>query len=160
MSKRYLNKRAYQIGRQLKTNKVVLCAAEENFMPSKKKREIAKKTELNRLFKYWIEIRNLQDDTIQILHLTSVIKIALIKPTPPSKRILQIKDDEGLLEAEHFEELRVQLRQRYPDQRFERTLHWERDIEAEQQRDNALHMLARFMAEAAVDEALREVCDP
>jgi hypothetical protein len=110
-------------------------------MPRRKKRKSAKKTEPESLFKYWIEVRNLQDDTIQRLPLTSVIKVALIEPTPPRKRVLQIKDDQGILEAEQFEDLRVQLRQRYPDERFERTLHWERDIEAEQRRDNVLRML-------------------
>ena len=123
---------------------------------SKRKKKHAKKTEPEQIFKYWVEIRDLNDNTVRTLPLTGRIKVALIEPTPPSKRVLWLENDSGNLEANDFEELRAKLREKYPDDAYERTIHWERDIEAEQRREHALNGLAMLMAEAAVEEALGE----
>jgi hypothetical protein len=122
-------------------------------MPRKK--DTAKKVP-EQLFRYWVEIRKLDDDTVRRLPLTAAVMVPLVDPPMPSKRLLRIRDEAGTLQAETFEELRLQLRQRYPDDGYVRTIHWERDIAAEQRRDRALNALAQLMAETAVEEALRE----
>ena len=110
------------------------------------------------LFRYWVEVRSLRDDTIRKLPLTAVMMVPLVsskvKPQPSSRRVLRLQDDTEILEAEDFENLRVQLRHRYPDDAFERTIHWERDLEAEERRERALNGLAKIFAEAAVEELL------
>ena len=112
------------------------------------------------LFHYWVEVRSLRDDTIRKLPLTAVMMVPLasskINPQPSSRRVLRLQDDSEILEADDFETLRVQLRQRYPDDAFEHTIHWERDLEAEERRERALNGLARLMAEAAVAELVRK----
>ena len=111
------------------------------------------------IFRYWVEVRSLQDGSILKLPMTEAMMVPLvsskINPQPSSRRVLRLQDDTEILEADAFEELRVQLQRRYPDEAYQRTIHWERDIEAEQRRERALNGLARLMAEAAVEEALR-----
>ena len=108
---------------------------------------------------YWVEVRSLRDDTIRRLPLTAVMMVPLasskINPQPSSRRVLRIQDDSEILEADDFANLRVQLRQKYPDDAYERTILWERDIEAQQRRERALNGLARLMAEAAVEDELK-----
>lgn len=111
------------------------------------------------IFQFCVEVRSLQDGTIRRLPLTAVMMVPLvspkINPQPSSRRVLRIQDDSEILEADDFANLRVQLRQKCPDDAYERTIHWERDIEAEQRRERALNGLARLMAEAAVEDELK-----
>jgi hypothetical protein len=60
------------------------------------------------------------------------------------------------LEAKTFDELRSQLRDKYPDTAFERTLHYERDREAEERRERALDGLMTLIAEAVVKKMIEE----
>ena len=74
----------------------------------------------------------------------------------PSKELLQLQDGEERWEAETFEELRTRLRDKYPDDAFERTLHYVRDHEAEERRERALSGLISLLAKAAVDDLIAE----
>lgn len=130
-------------------------------MPKRRGDKVEKKQrEREQIFRYWIEVRTLQDGAIRRLPMTAVMMVPLVgskvKPQPLSRRVLRIQDDSEMLEADDFENLSVQLRQRYPDDAYERTIHWERDLEAEQRRERGLNGLARLMAEAAVEETLRK----
>lgn len=107
------------------------------------------------IFRYWVEVRKLQDDTIRKLPMIVVLMVPLVtskvNPKPSSRRVLRIQNNSEILEADNFESLRVQLRQKYPDDAYERTIHWERDIEAEERRERALNGLAKLMVDVAVE---------
>jgi hypothetical protein len=96
----------------------------------------------NRILRYWVEIRELASGSVRKLPLTAVLKICLSRrkknqPPLPNEELLHLRDGNGTLEAKTFDELRARLRQKYPDAAFERTLHYERDREAEERRDRA-----------------------
>jgi hypothetical protein len=60
------------------------------------------------------------------------------------------------LEAKSLGDLAMQLRQKYPDAQYERTLHQKRDRDAEKRRENAMDELIKILGEAIVDRSLRE----
>jgi hypothetical protein len=68
----------------------------------------------------------------------------------PSEEILELKDDAVTLEAKNLDDLARQLRERYPDGNYERTLHSERDHEAERRRKDALDALIQLVVESFV----------
>jgi hypothetical protein len=72
----------------------------------------------------------------------------------PREEYLLLKDDSAPLEARNLDDLVIQLRERYPDAQYERTLHWERAREAEQRRAQAMQGLMKIFAEAAVQEMI------
>lgn len=74
----------------------------------------------------------------------------------PPRDVLRLQDADFRVEAESFEELRALLRDRYPDERYERRLHTWRDLEAEARRDKALNELAAIIADAALKNLLEE----
>jgi hypothetical protein len=89
-----------------------------------------------------------------------VVKICLARPKKneapiPNQELLHLKDGAETLEAKSFDELRAQLRDKYPDDAFERTLHFERDREAEERRERALNGLAQLLAEQVVEETTK-----
>jgi hypothetical protein len=57
------------------------------------------------------------------------------EPLLTDRELLRLQDDEETWEAATFEELKIRLRDKYPDAAFERTLHYERDHEAEQRHE-------------------------
>jgi len=112
------------------------------------------------IFRYWIEIRELASGSVRSLPLNAVVRICLAKQKKneapiPNEELLHLKDGAETLEAKSFDELRARLRDKYPDEAFERTLHFERDREAEERRERALDGLARLFAEKAVDEMIK-----
>jgi len=62
----------------------------------------------------------------------------------PKEDVLQLKDGCTTLEAKSLDDLAAQLRQRYPDGEYERTLHRERDRQAEQRRADAMNNLVEM----------------
>lgn len=113
------------------------------------------------IFRYWVEIRELATGSVRTLPLTAVMKICLARrkknePPIPNEEVLQLKDGAETWEAKNLDELRVRLREKYPDVAFERTLHYERDREAEERRERALSGLVDLLAKAAVDELIEE----
>ena len=78
------------------------------------------------------------------------------EPPPPDRELLELTDGEATLEANDLDDLRAQLREKYPDAVFERTLHYERDRDAEERRKKALNGLVQLLAERAVEQALEE----
>ena len=67
-----------------------------------------------------------------------------------------LQDGAKTIEAKSLEDLKTQLRQRFPDSDYERTLHSERDHEAERRRADALNGLIELLAELAVREFFEE----
>jgi hypothetical protein len=98
------------------------------------------------IFRYWVEIRELASGSVRTLPLNGVRKICLKRgkkdePPIPDEEVLQLQDGAERWEAKTLDELRVRLRDKYPDAGFERTLHYVRDREAEERRERALNGL-------------------
>ncbi len=112
------------------------------------------------VFRYWVEVLELKNGLVRNLPLTAIAKIHIPRkksePQRPREEILQLTDGAETLEAKSLDDLAGQLRQRYPDETYRRTLHRERDRQAEERRAEAINGLIRIFAEAAVEEALRE----
>jgi hypothetical protein len=106
--------------------------------------------ENERVFRYWVEVRGRQTGVVRKLPLRAVAKIPLTDPPRPREDFLQLQDGVATLEAKNIEDLAAQLRDRYPDSEYERTLHSERDHEAERRRANAMDSLAQLLAEIVV----------
>ncbi len=118
--------------------------------------------ENKRIFRYWVEVRDLTNGSVRNLPLTAVAKIHIPRSKKegqrPTEEILQLKDGSATLEAKSLDDLAAQLRERYPDGAYERTLHQERNWEAEVRREEALHQLAKIVAEAVVRDFLEKGC--
>jgi hypothetical protein len=79
-----------------------------------------------------------------------------VPPVAPPKEFMRFVDGSVVVEASTWEEFRARLRDQYPDDRFERRLHIQRDREAEVRREEAINALIRFFAEAAFQKLLKE----
>jgi hypothetical protein len=80
-----------------------------------------------RIFRYWVEVRELASGSVRKLPLTGMRLVCLARgkrnePPVPDKELLRLTDDAETWEVETFDELRVRLRDKYPDSAFERTL--------------------------------------
>ena len=78
---------------------------------------------------------------------------ALMAATPSRPDVLQLKDGSTTLGPKSLDDLATQLRQRYPDGEYERTLHRERDRQAEQRWADAMNNLIEILVDAVVKEA-------
>jgi hypothetical protein len=72
-----------------------------------------------------------------------------------NESVLRLTDGSTIIEAINLDDLAEQLRRTYPEETHERTLHRRRDKDAEQRRREALDILARLFARAAVDELMK-----
>ena len=147
--------RGHSAGGMVKTRVTV---AHRSYIMRERREDKIQNKRREQIFRYWVEVRSLQDGSIRKLPMTEAMMVPLvsskINPQPSSRWVLRLQDDTEILGADDFEEHRVQLQRRYPDEAYERTINWERDIEAEQRRERALNGLARRMAEAAVEDTL------
>jgi len=107
-----------------------------------------------------VEIRDLHDGSVRTLTLQAMRLVHLGgkrgDPPPPDGQVLRLQDDATVIEASDIEDMRTQLRSKYPDETHERRLHWQRDLEAEQRRTAARESLIQLLAEAVVNDLLRE----
>lgn len=95
----------------------------------------AKKLNDEKIYRYWVEIRDITSGSVRQLPLTAWRLVCLKRakkdePPLPDREVLKLQDGEETWEAEAFDELRTRLRDKYPDAAFERTLHHVRDHEA------------------------------
>lgn len=121
------------------------------------------RSESQRRYRYWVEVRDLRDGSTRTLPLTALRLVHLARkrgqPQLPDEQVLRVQDDTTVIEGKDIDELAVQLRDKYPDETHERRLHWERDMEAEQRYTDALDSLIELFAKAIVDDLLREQAD-
>lgn len=114
--------------------------------------------ESQQVFRYWVEVRERLNGSVRHLPLNGVSKIHIPRTKKeaqkPNEEILQLKDGTATLEAKSIQDLAAQLRARYPDDAYERTLHWERDREAEVRRAEAIKKLGEILLPRAYLEAL------
>jgi hypothetical protein len=111
-----------------------------------------------KVFRCWVEVRERANGSARHLPINGVTKIHIPRskkePQKPNEEILQLRDGAATLEAKSVEDLAAQLRARYPDDAYERTLHWERDREAEVQRAEGAKKLSEILLPRAYLEAL------
>lgn len=112
------------------------------------------------VYRYWVELRDRRDGSGRDLPLHGVIVIRL--PTKkgetrlPDEHVLRLQDHSAVIEAKSIDDLAAQLRQKYPDESYERVLHRERDVDAERRKAEALDGLIELLANAVADEVLCE----
>lgn len=108
-------------------------------------------------FRYWVELHDLRDGSTRSLALRTIKRIHI--PTKksdsqrPAEERLRLEDGNSFLEASNLDDLIVQIRAKYPDGTYERSLHKERDMAAERAMDSLMRLLAR----AAVESHLRKL---
>jgi hypothetical protein len=129
--------------------------------PPRKRKPAKKRLSDKRILRFWVEVRELASGSVRKLPLTAMRLVCLKtgkKDEPPlaDREVLRLQDDEESWEAESFEEFKTRLRDKYPDAAFERTLHFERDHEAEERHERALNELISILAKKAVDDLIAE----
>jgi len=81
----------------------------------------------------------------------TLLKSKTDKEPPPSRvDVLELTDGSERFEVKNIDELSVQLRQRYPDATYERTLHMERDHEAEERRADAISRMVQLIVDSFI----------
>ncbi len=114
--------------------------------------------ESKRIFRYWVKIREFASGSVRIIPLSTWTRVPIPRKanetTRQPERYLKLEDVSSIVEARDLAELVVQLRALYPDAAYERTLHWERDFEAEKRRAEAVSTLAEILLPRAYLEAL------
>jgi hypothetical protein len=127
----------------------------EHFVQIKKNEE---GDQSKQIFRHWVEVRELKTGSVRQLPLTTVVSISLapkrLEPQCPRKEVLQLTDGSATIEAKDLDDLAAQLRQKYPDQAYVRTLHRQRDPEAEKRRADAINKLSEVLVPRAYLEAL------
>jgi hypothetical protein len=121
----------------------------------------AKRLSDKRIFRYWVEVRELASGSVRKLPLTAVRLLCLKtgkrnEPLLPDRELLWLQNDEETWEASDFDELKIRLRDKYPDATFARTLHFVRDHEAEERRERALNGLISILAKRVVVDLIAE----
>jgi hypothetical protein len=109
------------------------------------------------VFRYWVELSERQTGAVRKLPLSAVAKIPLTDPPRPREDFLKLQDGTVTLEAKNIDDLAAQLRDRYPDSEYERTLHSERDHEAERRGADAMNRLIHLLAEIVVKDAFEQI---
>jgi hypothetical protein len=111
-------------------------------------------TETKRIFRHWVEIRDLKSGSVRQLSLSAVAKIHIPRrrnePQRPTEGFLEVVDDEEALVPKTLDDLVGQLPRRYPDGAYERTLRRERD----RQREEAINKLIEILLPRIILEAL------
>lgn len=117
-------------------------------------------TDPEQIFRYRVELRDLQSGSTRNLPLTAIARINIPRKRNeaqrPSEEILQLHDNSVIIEAMNLDDLAAQLRQKYPDEAYERTLHRERDRETERRRAEAINGLIEILAKSVAEQLLRE----
>jgi hypothetical protein len=112
------------------------------------------------IFRYRIELRDRRDGSMRDLPLQALKKIHLQRKKGaswlPAEVTLQLKDRAQVMETQDIDDLAAQLRRKYPDETFERFLRHERDWEAEKRKSEAMERLIEILAQAALDDLMRE----
>jgi hypothetical protein len=121
----------------------------------------AKRLSKEKVFRYWVEVRELATGSVRKLPLTPMRLVCLKRGKKnelplPDREVLRLQDDAETLEVETFDELKARLRDKYPDAAFERTLHYVRDHEAEERRERALSKLIDILVERTVEDLIAE----
>jgi hypothetical protein len=125
-----------------------------------REKQIERSPFFKEVFRYWVELRDLRSDVTRSLPLTAIAVIHIPRkksePQKPDEEVLQLHDDAVIIEAKNLDDLAAQLKAKYPDELYERTLHRERDHDAERRRADALSGLMDILVKSVVDEVLRD----
>ncbi len=112
------------------------------------------------IYLYRVEVRDRRDASSRTLPLGGFTRIHLTtkkgQVPRPDEHVLQLQDGLEVIEAQDPDDLKAQLRARYPDDTHERLLHRERDLEAERRKAEAMEALMQLVVEAVVEDLERE----
>lgn len=112
-----------------------------------------------RVHRYWVELHDRRDGSVRKLPLRAIRRVDLVTKKGvaqlPDEDVLQLEDGDRLLEVKSLEELRTRLRDRYPNEHFDRFLRQERDVEAERRKAEAMEGLMQLLVEAVVRDLER-----
>lgn len=115
-----------------------------------------------RMYRYWVELRDLRDGSVRELPVKLIQRILLKgkrmddAPEIPLEIRMRVEDEGRTWEARDKDDLSRQLRKVYPDGTFERSLKCVRDPEAEERVRSAMDGLARIIAETVVRDVLAD----
>ncbi len=127
-------------------------------------RSSAELPDAEQIFRYWVEIRDLTSGSVSNLPLNAFASIHIPRKKnesqKPREEILRLQDGSAILEATSLDDLAAQLRRNTPDTGYERTLHRERDRDAEERRTEAMNQLIKILAEAAVKVSPTGILEP
>ena len=134
-------------------NRSIRTQASSNNMPRTRAKRDKELPGGEQIFRYWVEVLELKNGSVRILPLNAVAKIHIPRrkneAQKPTEEILQLKDGSATLEAKSLDDLATQLRERYPDEAYERMLRRERDREAEERRADAMNKLVEIQLDSA-----------
>jgi hypothetical protein len=120
--------------------------------------------ESQRIYRYWVELHNRSDGSVRVMPLGGIKRIHLVpgkgEARHPDEVVLQVQDESTVIEAKDLEDLAAQLREKYLDEMYERFLHQERDVEAERRKAEAMDGLIQLLADAVVEDILRQETEP
>ena len=120
--------------------------------------------ESQRVYRYWVELRNRSDGSVRVMPLGGIKRIHLVSGKGaaqlPDEQVLQVRDESIVIEAKDLEDLAAQMRERYPDETYERFLRQERDFEAERRKADAMDGLIQLLVDAAVEDVFRQKTEP
>ena len=121
-------------------------------------------SESQRIYRYWVELRNRSDGSVRVMPLGGIKRIHLApgkgEVRRPDEVVLQVQDESTVIEAKDLEDLVAQMRERYPDETYERFLRQERDVEAERRKAEAMDGLSQLLVDAVVEDVLRQETEP
>jgi hypothetical protein len=113
----------------------------------------------NKILRYWVEIRSLSSGEVRTPPLCGIRLVHIPRrktdPRRPDEELLQLTDGNDKMRAKNLDDLAAQLRERYPDEGYERSLHSERDREAERRHKEALNGLIELVAQSMVKDTIK-----
>jgi hypothetical protein len=112
----------------------------------------------SKIFRYCVEIRSLTSGEVRSLPLRGSRLLHLQRrkaiPRRPDVELLRLTDGNDQIRAKNLDDLAAQLRERYPDKAYERSLHSERDREAERRHKEALNGLIELVTQSRVKDMM------
>jgi hypothetical protein len=113
-------------------------------------------SETRHRFRYWVELRHLGDGSTRKLALRPITRVHVPRTKGelqrPTEVLLRLDDETVILEATNLDDVVAQLRMKYPDSAYERSLHRERDLDAERAMDELMRLLARAVVESQLSK--------
>lgn len=113
------------------------------------------------VFRSWVEVKDTRDSSMRTIQLAGFRRICIpvrkCPEVPPSEDGIRVHDDPAPFDVMSLDELKVKLRERYPDEYFERRLCQVRDEAEEERQEKALRDLQSAFSKMAIGQAYRVV---
>jgi hypothetical protein len=115
--------------------------------------------ESERRYQYEVEIKALSTGESRRIPLSvgraiSLKRLKRGEPEEPARDVFEVRVGDVVVRGYSFEEFREKLRAQYPDEAFERRLHYQRDREAEDRWRQGIRSLVSLLAESVVKDLM------